>query len=61
MQTGMSRAFGKSSGRAAIIKPDQTLFIIGVKNTKAEVEARKLIRSAKARLPCKTSTETIKA
>jgi len=59
MQTGMSRAFGKTMGRAALIRPGQVLYIIGVKNEKAEVEARKLIKSAKARLPCKISTETI--
>jgi ribosomal protein L16/L10AE len=57
MQTGMSRAFGKTSGRAALIKPDQTLFIIGVKTPKAEIEARKLIKATKARLACKTRTK----
>jgi len=61
MQTGMSRAFGKTIGRAALVKPNQTLFILGVKNTKHEIEARKLIRAIKARLPCKVATETIKA
>ena len=60
MQTGMSRAFGKTMGRAAFVKPGQTMYIIGVKNTKAEVQTRKLIRAIKARLPCKVGTETIK-
>lgn len=55
MQTGMSRAFGKTMGRAALIKPGQTLYIIGVKTPKAEKEARKLIKSIKARIACKTS------
>lgn len=59
MQTGMSRAFGKTMGRAALIKPNQILFIIGVKTKKGEVETRKLIRSIKARLACKTSIKTI--
>ena len=59
MQTGMSRAFGKNIGRAAFVKPGQTLFVVGVKTPRAEVEARKLIRSAKARLPCTISTETV--
>ncbi|MCK4650166.1 50S ribosomal protein L16 [Candidatus Pacearchaeota archaeon] len=54
MQTGMSRAFGKTMGRAALVKPNQILYIIGVKTPKAEVTTRKLIRSIKARLPCKT-------
>jgi large subunit ribosomal protein L10e len=61
MQTGMSRAFGKTMGRAALIKPKQTLYIVGVKNPKAEIEARKLIKATKARLACKTTTETIKS
>ena len=59
MQTGMSRAFGKTTGRAALVKPNQTLYIIGVKNPKAEVMARKLIRSIKARIACKTSVTNI--
>ena len=61
MQTGMSRSFGKTMGRAALVKPNQVLFILGIKTPKAEVEARKLIRAVKARLPCKVRTETIKA
>jgi len=61
MQTGMSRAFGKTMGRAALVKPNQVLFIVGIKDTKSEIEARKLIRAVKARLPCKVGTETIKA
>ena len=61
MQTGMSRAFGKTVGRAAMIKPNQVLYIVGVKNTKAEIEARKLIRSIKARLACKVATKTFLA
>ena len=60
MQTGMSRAFGKTMGRAALIKPGQTLFVIAIKNDKAEAEVRKLIRSAKARLPGKVGTLTVR-
>ena len=61
MQTGMSRAFGKTMGRAALVKVNQILYVIGVKNAKHEVEARKLIKSVKARLPCKVSVKMIKA
>ena len=61
MQTGMSRAFGKTMGRAALVKSNQVLFIIGVKDKKAEIETRKLIKSIKARLPCRVGTETINA
>ncbi|MDD2444847.1 MAG: 50S ribosomal protein L16 [Candidatus Nanoarchaeia archaeon] len=60
MQTGMARSFGKTIGRAAFVKPGQVLFIVGVKNEKHEIEARKLIKSIKARLPCKVGTQTKK-
>jgi len=59
MQTGMSKSFGKTMGRTALIKPNQILFIIGIKTPKAEAETRKLIKSIKARLACKTTTKTI--
>ena len=59
MQTGMSRAFGKTMGRAAMVKPNQTLYIIGVKTPKAEAMARKLIRSTKARITCRTSITNV--
>jgi len=58
MQTGMSQSFGKTMGRAALVKPNQILFIIGVKTQKAEIEARKLIKATKARLSCKITTKT---
>jgi len=61
MQTGMSRAFGKTIGRAALVKPGQILYIIGVKTQLEEVEARKLIKAVKARLPCKVGTQILAA
>ncbi len=60
MQTGMSRSFGKTIGRAAIVQPGQVLYIIGVKTPKHEKDARELISAVKARLPCSVTTETIK-
>jgi len=60
MQTGMSKSFGKTSGRVAIVKPNQVLFVIGIKKPKQEIEARKLINAMKSRLPCSVSTQTIK-
>src|SRR3989344_7762394 len=60
MQTGMSQSFGKTIGRAALVKNGQVLFIIGVKTPKQESEARKLINSSRARLPCTVTTMTIK-
>jgi large subunit ribosomal protein L10e len=59
MQTGMSRAFGKTMGRAALVKPNQVLYIVAVKNQKAEVMARKLIKSIKARIACRTSITNV--
>ncbi len=56
MQTGMSRAFGKTMGRAAFVKTGQVMFIVGVKSQKEEAGARALIKSIKARLPCKVGT-----
>jgi large subunit ribosomal protein L10e len=60
MQTGMSQSFGKAIGRAALVKPNQVIFIIAVKTPKAEIEVRKLIKSAKSRLPCKIFTRLVK-
>ena len=57
MQTGMSRAFGKTMGRAALVKAGQVMYIIGVKDAKAEVDARKLIKAVKSRLTCKTTIQ----
>jgi large subunit ribosomal protein L10e len=61
MQTGMSRSFGRTIGRAALVRVGQPLYIIGIKDAKAEAEARKLIKACKARLPCTTTVQTIRA
>lgn len=61
MQTGMARSFGKTVGRAALVRPNQVLFIVGAKSVAHEPVLRELINSAKARLPCKIYVETIKA
>ncbi len=58
MQTGMARSYGKTMGRAALVKKGQTIFLVGVKNTKDEATARALVHSVKARLPCKITIET---
>lgn len=59
MQTGMSQSFGKTMSRAALVKPNQIVFTVGVKDKKNEAIARKLISSIKARLPCGVATQTI--
>jgi len=61
MQTGMARSFGKTIGRAALVRVNQVLYVVGVKDAKAEAEARKLIKACKARLACKVAVETIRA
>jgi large subunit ribosomal protein L10e len=59
MQTGMALSFGKTMGRAAMVKKGQTVFLIGVKDTKAESIARQLIHSVKSRLSCSVHIDTI--
>lgn len=58
MQTGMALAFGKSIGRACLLKINDPIFVIAVNGTKNEATARKLIGSMKARLPCLVHIET---
>jgi large subunit ribosomal protein L10e len=58
MQTGMALSFGASMGRAALVKPGQSIMTIAILNSKAEQYARKLIASCKAKLPCKIHVET---
>jgi len=59
MQTGMAHSFGKTIGRAALVKQNQILFIIAVKTQKGELDARKMISSIKSRLPCSVLVEKI--
>lgn len=59
MQTGMAQSFGKTIGRAALVKKGQVLYRVGAKNEKQEQVARKLIKSAKSRLPCSIHVDKI--
>lgn len=54
MQTGMQLSFGKSAGKAAILKPGSSIFFIAAQNEKIIREARHLVAQAKPKLPCKT-------
>jgi large subunit ribosomal protein L10e len=56
MQTGMRNSFGKSAGRAAIVKPGKELFVIWIADEKKVKVVRGLINSVKTKLPCKTKT-----
>jgi large subunit ribosomal protein L10e len=52
MQTGMQLSFGKSMGKAAILKTGSRIMIIAVANPKAVVFSRALIQQIKSKLPC---------
>ena len=54
MQTGMQLAFGKSAGKAAIVKSGSKIFLVAVANQKAVNFARKVLNQIKSKLPCKT-------
>jgi len=60
MQTGMALSFGKSMGRACLMKRGDIIFIIGVTNPKHEAIARHLVGSIRARMPCTMQIDTVK-
>ena len=53
MQTGMQLSFGKSVGKAAIVKPGSEIFFFALPNEKSVVYARNLIRQVRSKLPGK--------
>ena len=55
MQTGMQLSFGKSAGKAAILKKGQKIFVIAVPTKKNLSFARKIIQQVKSKLPGKIS------
>ena len=56
MQTGMTQSFGTAIGRAALIKKNQSIFLIAVNSEKALQVTRDAIAKIKAKLPCTTRT-----
>ena len=54
VNTGMQLAFGRATDRAAIVKRGDILFFVATSNKQAEILARKLLKDAKLKLPCKT-------
>lgn len=54
MQTGMQLSFGKSVGKAAIMKKGGRILVLNLPNQKAVSFARKTLHQIKAKLPCKT-------
>ena len=57
MQTGMQLSFGKSIGKAAVVKPGDRIFFIAVPNEKAVIFTRKIIKQLKPKLPCRTRVD----
>jgi large subunit ribosomal protein L10e len=53
MQTGMQLSFGKTIGKAALVKPGTRIFFIAVASLKALITARELFRKVKPKLPLK--------
>ena len=53
MQTGMQLSYGKSMGKAAILKENSKIYIIYLPNPKAVAFARKIIKQVKPKLPGK--------
>ncbi len=54
MQTGMQLSFGKSSGKAAILKEGDTIFHVAVADEKSVAFVRNTLKQIKPKLPCKT-------
>jgi large subunit ribosomal protein L10e len=54
MQTGMQLSFGKTVGKAAIMKKGGRLFFIAVQNPKAIAMIRIVLNQIKSKLPIKT-------
>lgn len=57
MQTGMQLSFGKSMGKAAIVKEGSGIFLVAVPNPKAVAFVRGVIKQVKSKLPCKIKVE----
>ena len=53
MQTGMQLSYGKSMGKAAILKEGSKIYIIHLPNPKAVAFARKIIKQIRPKLPGK--------
>ncbi len=54
MQTGMQLSYGKSAGKAALLKSGSRIFFVAVQNEKAIQIARQVLKQIKAKLPCRT-------
>jgi len=60
MQTGMQKSFGTTQGRAAMVKKNQTVFLVGVLNDKGFPPIMKIFNKIKSKIPCKSRLSTEK-
>jgi len=54
MQTGMQLSYGKSAGKAAILKKDSKIFVIHLPTEKNAQDVRKVLKQVNSKLPGKT-------
>lgn len=54
MSTGMQLSFGRSIGKAALVKAGSPIFMIAAPSEKASQEARAILHVVKPKLPCRT-------
>jgi|SRR3989344_2430344 len=52
MQTGMQLSFGKTIGRAAIVKVGQPIFLVAVFHERSRSLVNKILNKVKSKLPC---------
>lgn len=60
MQTGMQLSFGKTIGRAAIVKKGEKIFVVGVNTEKHAQEARAALGKIRAKIPGMKRILTVK-
>lgn len=56
MQTGMQLSYGKSVGKAALLKKGQGILTLALGSEKVLVKTRLYLKQVKSKLPCKTKT-----
>ena len=54
MQTGMQLSYGKSAGKAAVLKENSRIFFVAVQNPRAVVFARHILKQIKSKIPGKS-------
>lgn len=57
MQTGMQLSYGKSMGKAAILKKGSGVFFIALQHKNSVAFGREILKQIKPKLPCKVKIE----